>query len=145
MKPFVIEDALIKFKRPIIWMDVDGTINQFPEILNSDDILDYDLAGFRSKRDSSRIHVATNWFNYNESTLNFVKSWQEAAINFLDDGAFQTTLTSMKDEIKILDLPSKYFSILRHYDEPLDHNHFFVHRLSSSELKWEYKNKVERR
>ena len=145
MKPKFILDSILELKQPVIWMDVDGTINNFPSELLSDEMLDYDIAGFQSIRDQTRIHVATLWFNYNPRVIELLTTWYESSIRFLDDGAFQTTLRQYENSVKIKVLSKKYFTILSNPTDLTPEDSFFVHRLSSSELKWEYKNKVENR
>lgn len=142
IKPYFIEEALVELKKPVVWMDVDGSINQFPDVFNDDLAARCDIAGFQSQRDHTKIHVATIWFAYSETTLDFIRTWQQRSMDFIDDGAFQTSLASTSN-IRIETLPQQYFEILPWPHSPVTDSHYFVHRLSQSDIKMEYKRLSE--
>ena len=146
IKPFFIRDMLNMHQTPVFWIDADGTINSKPELLLSQSIKDFDIAGNRSQRDPSRIHVGSIWFNYTPVVLDLIESWCDCiSKRGIDDAVFNTVWSQFSDRIKFYELPSEYFTILNTPESPVPADSCIVHRLSSSDLKWQYKNKVERR
>lgn len=145
LKPFFIQECIIRHQGPVLWVDVDTTIRRLPDELDGD-IYQYDLAGYRNQRFPDRVYVNSIWFNYTESSLNLIQKWCDSVAGSIDDNAFNLSLGAIREEIKILFLPDHQHRTLGwHYHPVPDEDCFFVHRLSSSSLKWEYKNKVERR
>lgn len=146
MKPFFIRDMLYLHKSPVFWIDADGTINRRPELLLSQSIKDFDIAGNKSQRDTTRIHVGSIWFNYNSAVLDLVESWCDCIVKSgIDDAVFNKVWAQFYEKIKFYELPQEYFTILDTPDSPVPAESCIVHRLSSSDLKWQYKNKVEGR
>ena len=147
IKAFFIRDTLEEFRCPVLWIDADGSLIRSPELLMSPDILDHDIAGNHPKDAPHRVHVGSIWFNYTNNTRKFVDTWCGGIErkNPLDDAAFNGTWDLMKNEIKFFALPPAYFYILKNHDDPVPNDVYIVHRLSKSDLKWAYKQSVERR
>lgn len=144
MKPFFIKEMLERFKKPILWMDVDGSIVSMPVLLSDQTVKDFDIAGNRSQRDRSRVHVGSIWFNYSPTTLSFVDAWCEAIVKQgIDDAVFNGVWTKFVDKIKFFELPPEYFVILPTPKSPVPADSCIVHRLSNSVLKQTYKHQVE--
>jgi hypothetical protein len=144
LKPYFIQDKLQELKKPILWMDVDGSIITRPDLLLTPSIASFDMAGNRSLTDTSRIHVGSIWFNYTDMTMQFVNAWCEAiAARGIDDSGFNGLWQKFSDKIKFYELPPEYFVILTNPQSPVPDNSCIVHRLSNSILKLDYKNKVK--
>ena len=139
IKPKFILDCFLKFKRSVLWIDVDNSIIKLPEeMINNDH---YDIIGV-SKQNIELIYVNCLYFNYTEVSKNFLKQWIEVSENFIDDGAFQLVSKKMS-EVKILKLNTLYNQTQFKPDQIVTSEACFINRLSSSDLKWAYKNKVE--
>jgi len=145
IKPFFIKESLEKFKRPILWIDVDGSIISRPELILSNNTLEYDIAGNRTINDVSKIHVGSIWFNYTKSTMSFINDWCKSVISGgIDDGQFNSTFRKHEDNIKFCELPPNYFVILKNLDSKPPDDSCIVHRISNSNLKKEYKQKLSK-
>lgn len=146
IKPFFIREMLEKFKKPILWMDVDGSIVSSPNLFFTDDILNYDIAANRGRSNSEKIHVGSIWFNYTKAAMSFVDGWCESVSNGgIDDGQFNSTWKKHKDIIKFYELPSNYFVIITKINSIPPEDSCIVHRLSNSLLKQKQKNKSNKK
>jgi hypothetical protein len=143
LKPFFIRDKLQELKRPVLWMDVDGSILRVPPGLAQN--LDADIVAYQNQRFLDRNYVCTLLFNYTPAVLNFVDMWCQYSKNFIDDGAFDKAAKHCKQSLIIKTLPSDQIAILTNKENLVSDKICFVQRLSSSDLKWQYKNKVEGR
>lgn len=142
IKPLFIRETLEKFKKPIFWMDVDGGIITKPDLLFSDDIMNYDIAANRSVNQADRIHVGSIWFNYSKRTTKFVNAWcDEIAKGGIDDGIFNIVWKRFSEELKLFELPSNYFVLLKIPGEPIPEDACIIHRLSDSLLKSKHKQR----
>jgi len=145
IKPFFIKESLEKFKKPILWMDVDGSIVSKPELILNNTILEYDVAANRALNDASKIHVGSIWLNYTKSTMSFIDDWCESVVNGgIDDGQFNSTFRKHEDNIKFYELPPNYFVILKNLDSKPPENSCIVHRISKSSLKHIYSKSLNR-
>jgi hypothetical protein len=145
IKPFFIRDMLLRFKSPVFWIDVDGSIISSPKLLLTLDINNFDMAANRSVKDPSRIHVGSIWFNYTQATLEFVDAWCANVIKRgIDDAVFNGIWGQFVDKIKFYELPSEYFFILPTPTSTAPENVCVVHRLSASPLKQSYKNNCKK-
>jgi hypothetical protein len=145
IKPFFIRDMLLRFKGPVFWIDVDGSIVARPNLLLTPDIDNFDMAANRSVRDPSRIHVGSIWFNYTPITLNFVDTWCNDLLNRgIDDAVFNGIWKQFADKIKFYELPPEYFFILPTPTSTVPENVCVTHRLSASPLKQSYKNNCKK-
>jgi hypothetical protein len=144
LKPYFIQDKLQELKKPILWMDVDGSIITRPDQLLTTGIDKFDMAGNRSLKNANRIHVGSIWFNYTDTTIEFVDAWCEViATRGIDDSVFNGLWQKFSDKIKFYELPPEYFVILDNLQAPAPKASCIVHRLSNSNLKLNYKNKVK--
>jgi hypothetical protein len=138
IKPKFILESLLNFKRPVLWVDVDNSLVKIPkEMINNND---YDIIGV-AKQNSELVYVNCLCFNYTDQSINFLEHWSSAAEKFIDDGAFQQVNKQMPD-IKILKLTTIYNQTITSFNQSISSDACFINRLSSSELKWKYKNKV---
>ncbi len=146
LKPGFILEALRKFESPVFWIDIDGSIIDAPELLFDDHLQEFDIAGNRSIKDPSRIHVGSIWFNHNPLVLDFVEQWNDRVQQRgLDDAVFNSLWSAYSDQIKFYQLPDHYFFLHADQTKPIPSDTVILHRLSSSDLKWQYKNKVEKK
>ena len=145
IKPFFIKEMLEKFKKPILWVDVDGSITSVPELLYSDEILQYDVAANRPAWNANKVHVGSMWFNYTKSAADLVDAWCESvSMGGVDDGQFNSIWNKYKDSIRFYELPSKYFVILKSLNSDIPEDSCIVHRISKSDLKKEFKQKLNK-
>ena len=143
IKPFFIREKLQEFKRPVLWIDVDGSIVKIPQSINI--LNDVDVAGYANKQFPERISVNVLLFFYTPNALSFLDTWCNYVKNSIDDGAFNKALTDQEPKIKLELLPPEQVVILHSRDNHIPAEACFVNRLSGSDLKWQYKNKVEGR
>lgn len=141
IKPEYIKEKLLELKSPVIWVDVDGSIIKFPELMINAGIVGYDIAANQVINNPERIHVGSFFLNYSPKVLEFVDCWiQEIERKSgIDDAAFNGTWNQYKNNLKFLKLPDNYFVILPQPDTLPPDGAVIVHRLSSSDLKLEYK------
>jgi hypothetical protein len=146
IKPSFIYECLQKFKSPVLWIDADGSLLKHPTILQTEEIKNFDIAGNIPLTNSNRIHVGSIWFNYTDIVLKFVKEWSDYVKDKgIDDGAFNGLWSQYSQNIKFYNLPPEYHYIHKNIKNSIPSNTVICHRLSSSDLKWKYKNKVESR
>jgi hypothetical protein len=140
IKPKFILECLLKFKRSVLWVDVDNSIVKVPNEMVS--ASGYDIIGV-AKKDSELVYVNCLCFNYTDQSVAFLEKWKDAAEKFIDDGAFQQVNKQMPD-VKILKLPTIYNQTITGLGQDIPPDAYFINRLSGSDLKWQYKNKVEK-
>ena len=143
IKPFFIREKLQEFKRPVLWIDVDGSIITIPDELKS--LSEVDVAGYTNKQFPDRISVNVLLFCYTANALSFLDTWCNYVKNSIDDGAFNKAVIDHTPKINLKILPAEQVVILHSRDNHVPAEACFVNRLSGSDLKWEYKNKVEGR
>lgn len=121
IKPKFIYESLCTLKRPILWIDADGSLYGLPEEVNNN--CGYDFAarkkqGVPTNRDGRIWHVGTMYFNYSEASLRFVEEW----VKRLDagfDGSDELCLDILWKEkqgqfdLNTGDLSGQYFEMLR--------------------------------
>jgi len=140
IKPFFIKETLERFKRPVLWMDVDGSIISSPDLIFDETILEYDIAANCAVNNETKIRVGSIWFNYTKAVMSFVDNWCESVSNGgIDDGQFNSTWKKHKDIMKLYKLPQNYFVVLQKLNSTPPDDSCIVHRLSNSLLKQKYK------
>lgn len=143
LKSNFIRDKLRELKRPVLWLDVDGSVLKIPNELNN--LEHYDIAGYANKQFLDRISVNVLLFNYTSNTFAFLDTWCEYVHNSIDDGAFNRALDTHNSKITFELLPGEQVALLTSRDVNIPVEACFINRLSASDLKWQYKNKVENR
>lgn len=136
LKPHFIRDCLKQEQQPLLWMDVDSSIYQKPELLTRID--GYDLASVkRSNSTDLQWHVGTLWFAPTENSFRFLDRWCDIKTS-TDDRSFNMTVQEMSDRIKMFTLPSTY---LIHLDKPeINTPPVIAYRLSTWDRKLKEKN-----
>ena len=75
-KPKFMLKSLKESKEPIIWLDVDVTVNELPtELSDLDD--DVDMAFSLREHDLKTPHSAIIYMNYNDKVIQFLENWVE--------------------------------------------------------------------
>lgn len=114
-KPFFIRDILTEERRPVLWIDVDGSLYQRPEWFVGLDGLD-----FAAKRKSSKnnprgdrpFHVSTLYFGYTPQALAFVDLWCDATGDCSDESSLnELWLAGAGKDLRWADLPNEYFEV----------------------------------
>lgn len=141
IKPKFILDCLLEFQRSVLWVDVDNSIIKIPQEMVDNE--NYDIIGV-SKKNHELIYVNCLCFNFTEKSKIFLKNWKDAADKFIDDGAFQQVKKQMSD-IKILQLDETHNQTQYKTSQPVTPEACFINRLSSSDLKMQYKHRVEKK
>jgi hypothetical protein len=144
IKPKFIRDKIHQLKSPVLWIDVDGSLLKTPELLWSHQIDNYDIAACHPANSAERIHVGSIWFNYTDATLDFLDAWADSVDRSIDDAAFNGVWQRFKDRLQLFLLPPEYFFIHKRVSDNVPEDTVILHRLSSSDLKMQYKNKVEK-
>jgi len=146
IKPFFIKKTIEKFKKPVLWIDVDGSIISLPELFFDNKMLEYDMAANCRANDATKIHVGSMWFNYTKSTISLIDDWCESVVSGgIDDGQFNSIWKKHKDKIQFYKLPQNYFVVLKPSNLPLPDHTCIVHRLSNTELKRKEKYKSKKK
>jgi hypothetical protein len=131
IKPEFIRDMLHEEKRPVLWIDVDGSIYKRPTFFDS---LDADFAAKRMDKNRKRAwHVGTMWFDYNPLVLDFVDQWIEITGELSDESSLEATWKHFPS-LKISDIPEEYFRI-EHRRKAPPADTVIMHRLSESDSK----------
>lgn len=145
IKPRFIYEALQELKRPVLWIDVDGSILRKPDLLKE---YPYDFAARPKPKGHSRIwHVGTMFFNYTEPCLNFLRIWNER----IDNGRGSDELNldilwkQKKDELNLRtgELPPPYFEMLKRLEQPPAAGTIVAHRASKCPNKMEMKRRKQ--
>lgn len=111
MKPKFILDMLRKHKRPVLWIDVDGSIYQSPTFF---DDLTCDFAArpkVGDQADGRMWHVGTLWFNYTEKAIKFLEAWVELSTEVSDESALQDLWQSYQD-VECAQIPREYHELM---------------------------------
>lgn len=130
MKPQFILDCLLKFKRPILWLDVDTNIVRKPTLLNG---FSKDFAGCKTPDfHTKELFVGTLVFSYTEKALDFVSRWVENTGDISDHSSFDETWKEYGHTLDTLMLPETYSSVLDSNPKP---GRVFVIELSKGRSK----------
>lgn len=129
LKPTFLRDTMAELDRPLLWIDVDGSIFARPDALRYD--VDFMGRLMPASRDR-KWHVGTLYFNATGPAKALLQAWDEAAQRGSDEAAFDVawqTFTGSHAE-----LPASYFDVLGPSDQPAPDT-VICHRLSTSESK----------
>lgn len=131
LKPYFIRDML-KLGRPILWIDVDGSIIRRPVFFDG---LDVDFAARKMAAGRARTwHVGTMFFRPTPAMIAFVDKWCELCGGLSDESALDALWNECQD-ITTSDIPQEYFQIARgrFYRPPTDT--VIYHRISDGPSK----------
>ena len=107
-KAVIIRDALLKHKKPLVWVDADARVKKFPELFLSANV---DIM-YHYIEPWNEMLVGTIYFDYNDRTIAFCNRWIELNLtNDNPDGKnFQQLMTQDTTLSKEI-LPKEYCSI----------------------------------
>lgn len=131
LKPQYIRDCLT-MGRPILWVDVDGSIYRRPDFFVG---LDADFAARRMGPHRKRTwHVGTMYFAPAPEVIEFVDEWIRITGECSDESALEQTIRSREWGFRCSDIPPEYFEIqtARHR---LTDKTVIMHRISSGKSK----------
>lgn len=133
IKPFFIRDCIDKFQRPVFWVDVDALIMKKIDI----EIKDQDIAACRyfNEKIKRSWSVASLFFNYTEKSKIFLDHWCDNSKNVTDEASFEITWQSLKEKVKILQLPESYNFVKWSYRLSIPEDTIICHQLSKFEDK----------
>lgn len=147
LKPQFIYDVIRELQRPVLWIDVDGSIIKAPELLKEG--YPFDFAARKMSKARDRIwQVGTMYFNYTPAALDFLKEWNRRIKK--DTWSDELSLDDMwkegGEEIRNLradSLPKEYFQML-HGDQCIpSRTSVICHRASKGEAKMLFMKKVK--
>lgn len=128
IKPFFLRNCLKTFNRPILWIDVDGSIYKKPDYFLD---TNWDFQAKKMPKSRSRIyHVGTIWINNTPQALEFLDKWCEKTGDMTDESSLDQTLKSKDWDLRHRDIPPEYFVIGLKTEETV-----ILHRLSRGESK----------
>lgn len=139
IKPFFILDCLKK-GRPVLWIDVDGSILQKPDFF-----LDHSFDFQARKMPETRRrtwHVGTMYFNPTAKTLKFVQAWCENTGDMTDESSLDQTFKSKDWGLSVRNIPSEYFRVLKPNEQP-SAGDVICHRLSNGQSKQQQTRQFE--
>jgi len=134
IKPKFIYEALQELQRPVLWIDVDGTLVSVPELFKEEYPFDFAARKMASHRD--RIwQVGTLYFNYTPAALAFLEEWNKRLKD--DTWSDELSLDDMWKEqgkevqnLRVDELPKEYFQMLRGDNTQPLRNSVICHRAS---------------
>lgn len=135
IKPFFIRDCLREEKRPVLWVDVDGSIFKKP-VFFLDENFDFQARKMDPRYRRRIWHVGTMWFNPTPATLSFVDAWCSRTGDMTDESALDQTWKAKEWGLRTRDVPPEYFHIARD-GQHIPKNIVIAHRLSKGESKKE--------
>jgi len=119
---FILEQV-IKHKKPVVFLDADARVLEYPQLFAS--LADYDFAyhpldwflQWRGKK-GDRIEAlsGTLWVNYNDRVIAFLKDWIEENNRSAEweQKNMERALRRWEDKLKIYHLPVEYCAVVRH-------------------------------
>lgn len=149
-----LKKMLLKHKQPIVFLDADATIEQYPSLFDTLSNSNYDIGvhyfdtnlfwrgqiGLEKREALS----GTLYLNYNSKVLNFLDEWIEEnkRLNQLEQKNMQGILKKFEDKLNIFSLPIEYATIIRKDNSIPDYikNPVIIHHQVSREFKnWYHK------
>jgi hypothetical protein len=106
-KSFFIRDRLQEFQRPVMWVDVSGTLLQNPglEGLSTDFAACQHPEKEQVNKDWS---LGILWFNYTSPALDFLDVWCSTGTVGTDEESFDVVWKSLRGKVMPCILPTQY-------------------------------------
>lgn len=140
MKTGFIRDTILYLRKPILWIDVDGSILKLP--IDIDQSVDF--AARKKPIGAGRVwHVGTMFFNYTAKSLELIDRWYKEDIAGSDELALEVVWNQGWDGTW-QNLPLNYFYIQKK-DSELPDDCVIFHRLSTGESKKEFFRKERKK
>lgn len=133
IKPFFLRKCLREECRPILWIDVDGSIFK-PPIFFLDDGFDFQARKMNPEQRKRIWHVGTIYLNPTPATMAFVDAWCERTGDMTDESALDQTWKSREWNLRTRDIPPEYFFIAKS-ERNIPPNTVIAHRLSNGASK----------
>ena len=110
IKPFFILECFKEFKRPLLWVDVDGILLKKPHINCDADFAATEYQNLELNRDWA---VSILWFNYTTNARIFLEKWCEQAADETatcrtDEAAFDIVWKKFKNNVIPFALPNQF-------------------------------------
>lgn len=106
-KPTFIRECLEQFDRPVLWIDVDGSILRNPDYFCEPG---WDMQARRMPLIRPRTwHVGTMYWA--PSALAFVREWEARTGEMSDESSLERTWVDLGHTIRARDIPKTYFEI----------------------------------
>lgn len=145
MKSEFIYETIKELKRPVLWIDVDGSIMGRPTLLKAG--FPYDFAARKTAKENPRIwHVGTMYFNYTDACLSFLEEWDQRMKG--SRGSDELALDMMWKEnieqiqnLRVKELPKEYFEMLKRLDDKPSLSTLICHRASLEDSKMAMKKR----
>lgn len=131
-KPTFIRECLERFERPILWIDVDGSIVKRPDYFIGGE---WDFQARRMPPTRPRTwHVGTMYWS--PSALPFVREWERLTGDMSDESSLEQAWRLQGHTLRARDIPQTYFEIPKRGESPTPECVIF-HRLSDGASKRE--------
>ena len=147
MKPAFIYETIKELKRPVLWIDVDGSIMGRPTLLKAG--FPYDFAVRKTANENPRTwHVGTMYFNYTDACLYFLEEWNRrmkgsrGSDDLILDMMWKENIEQIQN-LRIKELPKEYFEMLKRLDYKPSLSTLICHRASLEDSKMAMKKRNE--
>lgn len=139
IKPFFIKECLLRFRRPLIWIDVDAIIlKEFS--LNVSKFTDIGACKYTNSNLNRDWAVAFLYLNYTSNTLDFITRWCEYSTRGSDEYAFDLAWKSSKGNVAFETLPEQYHFVKWKVNMEIPDDTIICHQLSQFEDKLKRKH-----
>ena len=131
-KPTFLLECLERFQRPVLWIDVDGSIRRLPDHFRE---RGWDMQARRMPPVRPRTwHVGTMYWEPTDVALAFIRRWIELTGDMSDESSLEQAWQEQGHTLKARDIPSTYFEIPTPR-RPMTRECVIFHRLSSGASK----------
>lgn len=146
-KPRVILKAIKQLAKPVLWIDVDGSILHRPEWIEQllERSPDVDFAAVPKLPDKGRpFYMGCSFWNHTEFAMAFLRRWsQEYAREDSEELSFGRAFDACKSVLKWEPLPKHYMEIDGR--DPITSKSVVIHRLSKGKTKGEFYARMRRK
>jgi len=139
LKPVFIRNILDQVQHPVFWMDIDGTILNFPLI--PAEAYEHDIALNRVPWRSKPWSVSHMLFMPTEKTKILLDRWILLTDKKIDHDAFTSAVKELND-LSIFELDPEYITFVKQ-NIPQEAQ-YIVHRVSQSDIKIKYKKNLKK-
>jgi hypothetical protein len=139
IKPFFIRNCLVKFDRPILWLDVDGSILRNPGMASM--VSDFAACKYQNRALDRDWAVGILWFNNTVNAKLLLDTWCNNTTGKTDEAAFDLAWKSLRGTVISQTLPDRYHFVQWRVTLPMPADTIFCNRLSTFDDKMRRKNK----
>lgn len=124
-KPTFIRECLDRLDRPVLWIDVDGSIINRPDYFREPG---WDFQARKMPPSRPRTwHVGTMYWA--PTALPFVREWEARTGDMSDESSLEQTWAELGHTLRARDIPETYFEIPS-WRRPMSRGCVIFHRLS---------------